>query len=131
MRQVLLALFSIMPAALAQTGAANGSIRGQISDATGATIPSAEVRATNIDTGFVRATTSLGNGQYEVPLLPLGRYQVSVQAPGFAEYRQAGVIVEAIRATLLDLRLAVASSEQTITVNADGSVLTIEPSGIP
>ncbi|MBC7928535.1 MAG: TonB-dependent receptor, partial [Bryobacteraceae bacterium] len=47
------------------------------------------------------------------------------------EYRQAGVIVEAIRATLLDLRLAVASSEQTITVNADGSVLTIEPSGIP
>lgn len=131
MVQKLLLLLLIPASIFAQTGAANGSIRGQINDPTGAAVQNAQVRASNIDSGFARDTQSGVDGQYEVPLLPLGRYEVSVRSAGFAEYRRTGVIVEGVRSSLLDVTLQVSTSEQTVNVVGDASVLTVEPEGIP
>jgi len=79
--------------AWAQTGAANGSIRGLVHDPNQAAVANAEVAARNVDTGFERRAVTNSEGEFEVPLLPLGRYRVTLAVPGFAAYQQNGIVV--------------------------------------
>lgn len=79
--------------AWAQTGAANGSIRGLVHDPNQAAVANAEVSARNVDTGFERRAVTNSEGEFEVPLLPLGRYRVTLAVPGFAAYQQNGIVV--------------------------------------
>ena len=55
-----------------------------VRDPNNAVINNAGVRARNLDTGFERRTTSNAEGEFGLPLLPLGRYEVTFTAPGFA-----------------------------------------------
>ncbi|MBC8167064.1 MAG: TonB-dependent receptor [Bryobacteraceae bacterium] len=116
---------------MAQTGAVNGSIRGQISDASSGGVRNAQIRATNLDTGFVREVQSGPDGSYDLPLLPLGRYEVRVQVPGFSDFEQQGITVESSRVSLLNIPMQVASSGQSVTVVSDATVLTTDSAGIP
>ena len=111
-------------AAFAQTGAANGSIRGIIQDPSNSAMVKAKIKARNLNTGYERETLSTSSGDYELPLLPVGTYEVTVDQPGFASYRQTGVRVELAKASLLDIALKVASAAETVNVTADASILT-------
>jgi len=72
--------FAVAPAAWAQ----NASIIGTVADASGGVVIGARVQVVNGNTSMVVATVkSDGNGNYSVRALPPGRYQVSIQAPGF------------------------------------------------
>ena len=124
MRTLLaLTLFSCIPLA-AQTGAASGSIRGTVLDPSGGAVTGAGVTARNLDTGFERKATSDPAGEYEVPLLLPGRYEVKVEAAGFASFAQTGVVVLLSKASLLKVQLGLAASTQSVTVEGDASVLT-------
>src|SRR5215469_10816690 len=90
----------------AQTGAAGGSIRGTILDPSGSAVSGAAVRADNLETGFTRATLSNQAGEYEVPLLLPGRYEVTISAKGFGQFKQSGVVVELSKASSLDVKLS-------------------------
>jgi hypothetical protein len=113
---------------LAQTGAVNGSIQGTVTDASGSVVPNASVKAVNLATGYTRQTVTNSGGLYDLPLLPLGAYRVEVSASGFAAFVRSGVSVEVNRATALDVHLEVAGTEQTVTVEADASLLRVESS---
>jgi hypothetical protein len=58
-----------------------------------------------------------------VPLLLPGRYEVRIAANGFAPYTQTGVMVQLAKASTLDIRLSVASAQESITIVADASIL--------
>src|SRR5262249_30171781 len=75
--------------AVPQTGVANGSIRGSVHDATGAVVPGVAVRARNLATGFERLAYTNEIGEFDLPLLPLGNYEVEAMAAGFANFAQA------------------------------------------
>jgi outer membrane receptor protein involved in Fe transport len=113
-------------AVLAQTGVADGSIKGVIQDPSGGALSGARVTARNIETGFERATSSGTDGGFEVPLLPPGRYEVTVVAAGFAEFRQTGVIVQLAKASGLDMTLQLPSLQESVSVQADASILTVD-----
>src|SRR5438105_2830631 len=80
------------------------SIRGVITDATGAVIPGATVSATNVATGVVTSRTTTGAGQYLLSPLAAGEYTVAVSAPGFRNLQQEHVIVDALATVGLDLK---------------------------
>jgi hypothetical protein len=108
----------------AQTGAAGGSIRGTILDPSGSAVSGAAVRADNLETGFTRATLSNQAGEYEVPLLLPGRYEVTISAKGFGQFKQSGVVVELSKASSLEVKLSVESAQQTVNVVGDTTILT-------
>src|ERR1700675_3604973 len=54
---------------------------GQVVDATGAAVASAQVSVTNTDTNLSRTVQTNGEGEYRVEVLPVGSYQVEVTAP--------------------------------------------------
>ncbi len=60
-----------------------GSIKGRIQDSSSAVIASASVTATNVATHTVRSTVSNRDGEYALPSLAPGTYELQASAPGF------------------------------------------------
>jgi hypothetical protein len=61
-----------------------GAIEGLVMDKTNSAVSGASVAAKNLDTGFTKEATTSPNGLFRVPLLPVGRYCVTVSSPHFA-----------------------------------------------
>src|SRR5262252_10120140 len=69
--------------AVSAFGQATTSVRGRITDPSGAAIPSAQVRLTRSDTNFSRHTVTSAEGVYELLQLPPGKYTLTAAAAGF------------------------------------------------
>lgn len=76
----------LLTATLAVGQTFRGSIRGTITDSTGAVVPGATVTARNTGTGLERVTTTQAEGGYVLTELPVGRYEITAEATGFARY---------------------------------------------
>ena len=76
--------------AFGQSQAVNGTIEGTVADVSGAVLPGVTVTVTNTDTGASRAVVTNEKGVYRALLLPLGRYKVSAELPGFKTFEQSG-----------------------------------------
>lgn len=68
-----------------------GQIEGTIFDAQGAAVVGAEITVTDPNTAFTRTTISGSSGNYSIPLLPPGTYNLTVKAKGFAGVEQKGI----------------------------------------
>ncbi len=69
-----------------------GSIAGTVRDASGAGVPGAKVTVTATEQNqVVRTATSDASGNYSAPLLAVGKYSVSVEAPGFKKSTQTDI----------------------------------------
>src|SRR6202035_3758816 len=64
----------------------SGDIEIKAADQSGASIGNAKVTARAIDTGTVRTATTASDGSVRITLLNVGKYEVKVEAPGFAPY---------------------------------------------
>ena len=126
----LLLLCLITFPVVAQTGVADGSIRGIIHDSSNAPVSGASVNAKSLETGFERNAVSNQIGEFEVPLLLPGRYEVSISLNGFALFRQTGIVVQLAKASSLDVTLRVASTQESVTVHADASILTVSSTDV-
>ena len=72
----------LLPPALGQASV-SGRISGTVTDVTGAVIRAAQVRARNLTTNDQRSTVSGDLGIYEFLNVPIGRYELAIEAPGF------------------------------------------------
>ncbi len=90
---ILACLTLFVPRVEAQAVAV-AQIDGQVSDATGAVVPNAQVKMTEAERGVSHATTSDPSGHYVLPNLPAGLYTLEVGAPGFKGYIQPKVVLQ-------------------------------------
>ena len=74
-----------------QASAINGEITGTVTDPSGAAVSGATVQISNTDTGFKQSTKTGETGLYRFTVLPLGTYEVEVQAAGFGTTRRTGI----------------------------------------
>ncbi len=95
-----------------------GSISGEITDMSGATVPNASIITMNEQTAVKRTVTTDSAGLYVVPALPAGLYLISVETPGFAEQRRE-VTVQAGSILGASFKLPVADTKQQISVSAN------------
>src|SRR5882672_8305742 len=107
-------------AALAQTTA---SIKGTVTDASGAVIAGAKIAVKNSALGIERNVESNSEGNYEVPALPPGTYSVEVQMQGFQHAIARSVILAVSQNSLQNFSLQIASSDTIITVESTQSVI--------
>lgn len=117
---LFLALFAGSPAA-AQTFSA--SIGGTVSDPTGAVVVGAKLQLQNMNTRDTRLETSDQNGAYHFTNLLPGAYQISASAPGFKDYLQTSMILNANTAAIVDVHLEVGNAQERVEVSASGAVL--------
>src|SRR5271165_1880572 len=116
------AVFVALLAAAALRGQ-NARISGFISDPSGLTVPSARVVAQSAQTGARRAVSSNQYGEYSVPALLPGAYELTVEANGFKTIHQSGILLEVDQRARLDFTLTVGSTSETITVEGSAPLL--------
>src|SRR5436305_1496273 len=73
---------------------------------------------TNLDTGLARTINTSGDGQYVVPDLRIGRYTVRAAAAGFKTTEQQNITLQVGDRARVDLKLAVGSAQEQVTVEA-------------
>jgi len=95
-----------------------GTITGSVTDSTGAAVPQAKVTATNVETNSAVATVSNDAGDYTLPNLPTGKYNVKIEKEGFNSAAVNGLTLDAAATVRADARLAVGSTRQTVEVTA-------------
>ena len=112
---VLLALLGWTGLLQAQS---TGTIRGTVTDTSGASIPGATVNTTNTATGLKRTGTANGEGIYVFTDLPIGPYTLEVTATGFAPKRLTDATLLTGQSLGLDVVLDVGSAGEQITVTS-------------
>src|SRR5215469_16846022 len=75
--------FAVIAAGLANAQSFRGSIFGTVVNDKGAAIAQANVKASNVDTGLTRQTVTASDGEFGLPELPLGTYDLTVTKNGF------------------------------------------------
>jgi hypothetical protein len=119
----LLLIFLVMSVVSARAQNFQGGISGSVTDASGATVPNAAIKATEDATGTSHDTISSSAGDFNYANLPVGSYTVTVTAPGFntAKFDKVSLLASSIYN--LSVKLTVASSSQTVEVTADSLTL--------
>jgi len=108
--------------AFAQSQAVNGTIEGVVTDQSGAALPGVNVTVANLDTGDTRLVVTNSSGVYRAPLLPLGRYQVSVELQGFKKFEQQGLTLSAGQSAVVNVTLSVGSLNEVVTVTGESPI---------
>ena len=124
---VLCALLWAFPA-LAQSD--RGTITGTVSDPAGAVVASAAVNARNVETGIEYPVATSATGNYTIPQLPAGTYEVAVTVPGFKKYVRQGLQVQVAQILRIDISLEVGTTTDTITVMGAASLLNTESADV-
>ncbi len=96
--------------------AQTGTVRGNVTDATGAVVPGAGIEATNLQTGQVSAVESSGAGIYLLNNLPIGTYRITAQYPGFKTFSREPVRIETSTTTTVDIQVELGEPTQTVVV---------------
>jgi hypothetical protein len=103
--------------------AQNAELSGLITDPGGLAVPGGRVVVQSADTGATRTVSSNQQGEYSVPALLPGPYNITIEANGFKTVHQNGVAVEVDQRARLDFALTVGSTMETITVQAGAFLL--------
>ena len=103
-----------------------GTITGTISDPAGAVLASAPVEIRNIENGAVYQAASSATGNYTLPQLPVGQYELSVSVPGFKKYVRQGLTVGVAQTFRVDVVLEVGSATESVTVTDAAPLLKTE-----
>jgi carboxypeptidase family protein len=100
-----------------------GSIRGSISDPSGAVVQEATVTAKQLETGLIRTVSSAKEGGFLLVELPVGHYSLEVAARGFQKYVQEGISLNVNEAAAVPVRLTVSAETQRVEVQADANLI--------
>ena len=100
---VVVFLISVAVAGFAQVD--TGSLVGTVKDPSGAALPGVTVTATNADTAVTTSAKTAPDGNYVITPLHIGRYSVSVEAPGFHREIRKDIVLDVQQTIRLDFSL--------------------------
>jgi hypothetical protein len=113
----------VSPLLTAQTVINTGSLRGQVTDPTGAAIPAAQVELLEERTGTTSSRMTNREGTFVFPALVIGQYSIKVSAAGFRTSRVHGVTVQVGQTSATDVRLQPGSIGESVDVTATTPLL--------
>jgi hypothetical protein len=96
-----------------------GTFSGSITDPSGSPIPKAKVTATETRTGTRTTALSEDTGQYTIPLLLPGIYDISVEAQGFKQELRKGITLSAGEHPVVNVKLSIGEITEAVTVTED------------
>jgi hypothetical protein len=116
----------LLPEATFSQGETTSAIIGQVSDASGAAVPSATVTVTNRETGLRRSASTDDSGRFNFPQLKPGTYSVKVEAEGFESQHADAVSAGLGQKQTVDFIVRVAQAKESIEVMSEAAILNPE-----
>src|SRR5215475_313041 len=115
----LLPLLLIAFALPTRTLAQNATVVGTVTDPSGGVVTGVTITITNTETGAVKTFTTNDTGQYVVPDMPIGHYNVKASATGFKVAERKDVTLTVGDRLRLDFQMAMGAASETVTVEAN------------
>jgi Carboxypeptidase regulatory-like domain len=121
----ILAIVGTPGGAFAQGGGASstGTIQGRVTDNSGGVLPGVTVTATSPSMIGAQTQVTNDNGTYRFPAVPPGIYAVTFELGGFSGVKREGVSISLGFTATLNVELAVATLQETVTVTGDSPVI--------
>src|SRR5277367_4986074 len=115
--------FFVQPGMTLAQGETTSAIVGQVSDASGATVPGANVTVTNKDTGLKRNARTDSEGRFNFPQLKPGIYSIKVELAGFEPEQNENVSAALGQKQAVEFILRIAGSRQTVEISSEAAIL--------
>src|SRR5881296_1951444 len=124
-KQVLTAVVLLIAfeACLVFAQTATATIVGVVKDTSGALIPGVSITVKHTETGQTRTAISSDSGSYNVPLLPVGAYEISTMMPGFKQQLRSGINLVVGQQAVIDVILEVGAAAEQITVSEEAPLV--------
>ncbi|MBS1850087.1 MAG: TonB-dependent receptor [Acidobacteria bacterium] len=110
-------------------GVATGSIKGLVTDASGAGIAGAKITVTNTATNAKQTLLSESDGGYQAPNLAIGTYTVKAEKDGFSTAVNENIRVSVSQSVTVDIKMTVGSVSEILTVEATSEAPITEDKG--
>ncbi|MDQ2776163.1 MAG: carboxypeptidase-like regulatory domain-containing protein, partial [Acidobacteriota bacterium] len=123
-----IALFALLTT-IAWSQGLFATLTGVVSDPSGAVVANAKVTLRNAGSGDVRDSVADSQGYYTFASVPVGTYDVTVEAPGFQNFKVSGVGLGGGETKHVDASLTVGNTTQTVEVSGSADIITPEDSG--
>jgi hypothetical protein len=120
MLRSIVALLIVSSALFAQE---QGTITGVVTDPSGAAIPNATIKTTNIANNQSSETKSATDGNFTIPYLAPGVYNVEATAPGFQSVKRQNIVLAVSQRLNLPLQMPVGQATTEITVTGQQEVI--------
>ncbi|MCP5113171.1 MAG: TonB-dependent receptor, partial [bacterium] len=127
---ILLALVLLTGVGVAAYGQSAATLDGTVSDSSAAVIPGVEIRLVNSETGEAYATSSSATGNYTIPFIKPGTYDLTAESAGFKRFNQTGIGMETSANARIDITLELGEVTETITVEASVPLLKTSESSV-
>jgi len=108
-------VFGASTAAIAQ----QATVVGTVVDPAGAALPNVNITATNVESGVAKTIQSNSSGQYVIPDLNIGHYNMKAEATGFKSTEQKNIVLQVGDRDRIDFQLQVGEVQETVTVEAN------------
>jgi len=104
-------------------GQVTASITGVVRDVSGAVVPGAAVTVKHVETGTTRTAQTNEDGNYSVPSLPVGQYEVDVQKTAFKQQVRSGITLVVGQQAVVNITLELGDIEQRVSVTAEAPLV--------
>ena len=104
-------------------GQTSARISGTVTDEKGAVVPNANVTARNTQTNITHERQTGEDGQYRFESLPVGPYEVTVQATGFSKYVQTGITLILNQNAVVDVSLKAGGVQEVVNVTENAAII--------
>src|SRR5712664_2717332 len=119
---------SLISAGRAHAQVSGATLNSTVTDASGATIPQAQLVITNVSTGVTRNVTTDSAGFYTAPNLLPGTYEVRVTATGFSTQVRTGITLTVGAQQALPITMQVGQVSQTVEVTTEAPTVELTSS---
>jgi len=109
-----------------QLAAQTATVRGTVTDPTGAVVPGAQIIVKSAEKGWTRTAKTNDTGDYVVTQLPPETYVISVQAQGFKVEERRGLVLQVEQDARVNFTLAIGSATETVQVASEAPLLESE-----
>jgi hypothetical protein len=101
----------------------SAAISGVVRDSTGAVLPGVSVTAKHTESGQTRSVNTNENGNYRMPALPVGAYEVTAELSGFKQQVRSGITLVVGQEAVVNLTLAVGDIKDQVTVTEEAPLV--------
>jgi Carboxypeptidase regulatory-like domain len=122
-RFVLFVAAALLGTEFASSQELRATLSGRISDSSSSSIPAASVAARNTETNVTATTKANENGEFLLPYLIAGSYEITAEAPGFKKLVRRNIELRVSERVALDLQLEIGDVKDTVTVEATAPLL--------
>jgi len=129
-RMSRIAALPLLTGAMALAQVITGTILGIVTDSSGGAVPNAKVSVKNSGTNIETIVSTSRDGEYVVPLLPPGNYDVTIESTGFRTFKETNIALTVDAKVRVNAVLSVGNIADVVEVRASDIALQTDSSDL-